>query len=117
MVGAFCVRRRCKKVQNSIPAIKGKHLRASRVYVFSNWTLQMHSTRHEKEPLQLAGCENRWWGKEGVFHGHPAKREGHGWSSITAGIRKRQRFRVVSWRLQEVRETVNYSTPGHTIQV
>lgn len=34
--------------------------------------------------------------KEGVFHRHPAKKEGHGRSNITAGVRKRQRFRVVS---------------------
>lgn len=34
--------------------------------------------------------------KEGVFHGHPAKKEGRGRSNITAGVRKRQRFRVVS---------------------
>lgn len=27
-------------------------------------------------------------GQEGVFHGHPVKREKHGWSSITASIRK-----------------------------
>lgn len=68
--------------------------------------------RHEKEPLQLAGCENRWWRKEGAFQGHPVKREGHGWSSITAGVRKRQRFRVVRRRAVEVRDTVDYSTSG-----
>lgn len=34
--------------------------------------------------------------KEGVFHRHPAKKEGHRRSNITAGVRKRQRFRVAS---------------------
>lgn len=44
--------------------------------------------------------------KEGVFHGHPTKKEGHGWSNITAGVRKRQCFRVVSREVQGGRSRV-----------
>lgn len=79
---------------------------------------------HEKEALQLAGCENRWWGGggggEGLFHGHPVKGKRGGWGGITAGVRKRQRFRVVGQRVQEVRETVTSSAAGranhHSLQ-
>lgn len=79
---------------------------------------------HEKEALQLAGCENRWWGgggeREGLFHRHPVKGKRGGWGGITAGVRKRQRFRVVGQRVQEVRETVASSAAGranhHSLQ-
>lgn len=73
---------------------------------------------HEKEALQLAGCENRWRGgggareREGLFHGHPVKGKMGGRGGITAGVRKRQRFRVVVQRVQEVRETDTSSAAG-----
>lgn len=50
--------------------------------------------------------------REGLFHGHPVKRKRGGWGGITAGVRKRQRFRVVSQRVQEVRERVTSSAAG-----
>lgn len=59
-------------------------------------------------------------GGEGLFHGHPVKGKRGGWGSITAGVRKRQRFRVVGQRVQEVRETVTSSAAGranhHSLQ-
>lgn len=61
-------------------------------------------------------------GKRESFHRHPAKREGHGRSSITAGVRKRQRFRVVRLGGGEVRETVKppllrQATPSYCLPV
>lgn len=50
-------------------------------------------------------------GVGGLFHGHPVKRKRGGWGGITAGVRQRQRFRVVGQRVQEVRETVPSSGP------
>lgn len=68
----------------------------------------MHGNTMKKSLFSLLGVKTGGGGgggREGgvgeSFHGHPAKREGHGRSSITAGVRKRQRFRVVrlgGWR-------------------
>lgn len=78
---------------------------------------------HEKEALQLAGCENRWWGGGGgrergggALSWTSCQEERGGWGGNTAGVRKRQRFRVVGQRVQEVREAVLSSAAGRANQ-
>lgn len=104
-----------KNSKNSIPSIKGSNHRLSSVNVQQLDTSNAEQ-QHKKEPLPLSGCENRWRRKEGVFHGHPDKRE---WLRVERhhGERmKSQRFRVVRGKVQEVRKTVCepfYTRPHH----
>lgn len=107
-----------KKVQNSIPAIKGTNHRPSRVYVFSNWTLQMHSTGLKRSLFSLLGVKTGGGGKRESFMDILSRGKDTGGA---ASQRAQEKVSVSGWsagaRCRRSEKQWSCSVPQHTILV